>query len=159
VLSVGLEWANFSANTAGDFTYAGYYYNSSFSGIIRRRFNGIGPVISWNASTPIGDPGCHLSLNWGAMGSVLFGPRKIDVFENGTSIDRRSKNATVPRLSAYFGVGWHPEGSIYALSAGYAISSTWGVFDGNFDDDGDELPNNVDRVIHGPYIDLTIQIK
>jgi len=162
VVSVGIEWANFSATTIGDFAYAskydGGYYNTNFTRVLRRRFNGIGPVISWNASTPLGDPGSHLSLNWGAMASVLFGPRKFSGNDGAFVLTPRSKSATVPRASGYVGVGWHPDDSPFAISAGYAVSATWGVFDGNFDDDGDEIRNSVNRFSHGPYVDLTIQV-
>jgi hypothetical protein len=153
VFSAGVEWANFGADTVGNFSYSSKYFSTSFARDIHRRFNGIGPVISWDASTRIGDPGCHLSLSWGAMASVLFGNRKA----YGLDFDSRSHSATVPRVSAYLGVGWHPDDSPYTLSVGYALQSTWGVLDGNFDLDGDEESSSVNRLSHGPYAAVTVR--
>lgn len=156
VVSLGIEWANFAADTAGTFAYGDkYYYATPYPREIHRRFNGIGPVISWNASTPIGDPGSHLSLNWGVMGSVLFGTRTT---YGVNAFPPRKDGGSVPRASGYLGVGWTSPDCPYAFSVGYGIQSSWGVFDGNFDDDGDENSFRVNRLSHGPYVDLTLHL-
>jgi len=165
VVSGGVRWANFSAVTVGHFSY-GSKYNSefrsnftSFNREIHRSFNGIGPVISWAASTPIGDPGCHLSFDWGVDAAVLFGSRKA--WENLTGdFSARSRNGTVPQASGYLGLGWHPDDSRFSFHAGYAVQASWGVFDSNFDDDSDDPRiNHADRISHGPYLDVTMQLK
>lgn len=155
VVSVGVEWANFSADTAGNFTYGSKYYSTNYPREIHRRFNGIGPVISWNASTRIGDPGSHLSLNWGVMGSVLFGTRKT---YGVNAFPARKDGGTVPRASGYLGVGWSSPDCPYAFGIGYAVQSSWGVFDGNYDLDGDEDSFRVNRLSHGAYVDLTLRL-
>ena len=156
VFSLGVEWGNFAADTVGDFTYGSKYYYTNFRRTIHRRFNGIGPVISWSASTGIGDPAQHLSLNWGVTGSVLFGDRTV----YGVNIDDapRKSSGTVPRASGYIGIGWSSPDCPYAIGVGYAVQSSWGVFDGNFDDDGDESSFRINRLSHGPYIDLTLKL-
>jgi len=156
VLSLGVRWANFSATTSGSFNYGNKYYSSHFEGELHRTFNGIGPVISWAASTPIGGSGSHFSVDWGVSGAVLFGSRK---YWGVPGIDLRSHNASVPQAAGYLGVGWHPEDSPVTFRLGYAIQDSWGVLDANFDVDGDETIRSADRLEHGPYLDLTLQLQ
>jgi len=158
VVSGGVRWANFQAESAGNFTYESKYYYTNFNRELHRSFNGIGPVISWAASTPIGDPGCHLSFDWGVDAAVLFGSRKA--WSNLDDFTPRSRNGTVPQASGYLGVGWHPDDSRFSFHAGYAVQASWGVFDSNFDDDSDDPRiNHADRISHGPYLDVTMQLK
>jgi len=159
VISGGVRWANFSAETVGHFTYGNKYYYTSFNRELHRTFNGVGPVISWAASTPVGDPGDNLSVDWGVDAAVLFGSRKA--WEAGPSYDfsPRSKNASVPQVDGYLGLGWHPTDSRFSFHAGYAISASWGLYDSNFDFDEDETRNSVNRISHGPYLDVTMQLR
>lgn len=155
-VSIGIEWANFSATTVGDFSYSYKYdfsgpFTTNFRMTTKRRFHGIGPVISWNASTPICDPSSHLSFNWGAMASVLFGTRSVTSDDPDGDFTNRSEDATVPRLSGYLGVGWHPMGDASQISVGFAASAAWGVFEGSFEDSR----FNVNRFGYGPYVDFT----
>jgi iron complex outermembrane receptor protein len=39
----------------------------------KRSFHGLGPSVSWNASTPVPDNSSGISLDWGANGAILFG--------------------------------------------------------------------------------------
>lgn len=156
VLSLGVRWANFSATTSGSFNYGDKYYSSHFEGELHRTFNGIGPVISWAASTPLGGSGSHFSIDWGVSAAVLFGPRK---FWGVPNISLRQRNASVPQAAGYLGVGWHPDDTPVTFRLGYAIQNTWGVFDANVDVDGDEVVRNADRLEQGPYLDLTLQLQ
>jgi hypothetical protein len=158
VVSLGVRWANFKAETVGNFSYGNKYYTTHFSREIHRSFNGIGPVISWAASTPVGDADDHLSVDWGVSAAVLFGARKTWA-NNLFDFSPRSKNASVPQAGGYLGLGWHPDDSRFSFHAGYAIQASWGVYDGNFDNDGDEVTNSVNRLTHGPYLDVTMQLK
>ena len=152
VISGGVEWANFSATTVGSFSYASKYYNTSFTRVIKRKFNGVGPVVSWNAATPIFEPHCNLTLDWGASVAVLFGSRKA----YGTDVDftDRSHGATVPRTSAYLGIGWHPSGGVTEISVGYAFNAAFGVLDGGYG-----LAHSVDRVTQGPYVNFNVPFQ
>jgi iron complex outermembrane receptor protein len=52
-----------------------YHHNYSASEQAKRSFHGIGPSLSWNASTPVMDESDAggISVDWGTNGAVLFG--------------------------------------------------------------------------------------
>jgi hypothetical protein len=148
VISGGIRWANFSGKTLGNFSYGRKY----FSREIHRTFNGIGPVIKWDASTPIAT---EFSLDWGVSGAVLFGPRKVRVI--APIFSPRSHDGTVPQVGAYLGAGWHQDGCPVTVRWGYAVQANWTVFDGDFSTYSGH--NNVDRLWHGPYLDVTVPLN
>jgi iron complex outermembrane receptor protein len=89
ILSGGVRYAALTSNSGfGIFTdpdsafhktgvkYHNHYDQASFDA--KRSFHGIGPAISWNASTPfLGNPqNGELTFDWGANGAVLFGRQR-----------------------------------------------------------------------------------
>lgn len=162
VVSAGVRWANFAAETAGTFSYGakysdGFTSHTTYDNELHRTFNGIGPVISWAASTPLGDPGTHLSVDWGVSGAVLFGSRKVWLLDGDNDFTARRHGATVPQAGGYLGLGWHPEDSPASFHVGYLVQANWGVFDGNYENTS--VKYDVDRIWHGPYLDLSLQLQ
>jgi iron complex outermembrane recepter protein len=85
VLSGGLRMASFmSRSSASIYTLPnsdifpdGMHYQQNFSGSAQGKssFHGIGPAISWDASTPVdgAEQGGEITVDWGANAALLFG--------------------------------------------------------------------------------------
>ena len=155
-LFAGLRFAHFK----GDGSLSTHY--SSFGPFrsdvdIKRKFTGIGPRIGFDAMLPLAE---QFSLDVGAAGAVLFGKQKFESHGNysafGTEFsensESRSKNAVVPNLEASAAFSWLITDNA-KFSLGYRVDSYWDVYDnGTIFDGRDEG----DRIIHGPFIKLTI---
>jgi len=184
VLSVGLRFAQFKSRNHVGFKsqptncpsacpYNKFY--ASFDGM--RRFEGLGPALSWEASAMIagnrGDGG--ISLDWGLNGAVLFGRQKTTVqhqttelhfnyqnvfighpatsvvYQNTPLPSARSKKVTVPNLGGFAAVSWR-----YAdakISLGYRADMFFGAIDGGID-----AAKKENRGFYGPFASISIGI-
>jgi iron complex outermembrane receptor protein len=67
-----------------------YYEMDAASAVSKRSFHGVGPSLSWNASTSVvGGPGDNgISVDWGANGAVLFGRQVAQIHRQTTGAYR-----------------------------------------------------------------------
>lgn len=123
-----------------------------------RTFAGIGPRIGFDAIMPLDD---RFSFDFGASGALLFGKQKLKDSGQGYNQDddsffevddRRSKSVVVPNLEATAAISWRVTDNA-KVALGYRVDSYFDVYDvsGPFDD-----RDEGDRIIHGPFIKLTV---
>jgi hypothetical protein len=158
----GVRFAHFkgkgSLSTSFYSNFGGNPYDGAADVDIKRKFTGIGPRIGFDAMMPLSE---QFSLDVGAAGAVLFGKQKYEAsgtyyssFGGGDIHEKRSKNVVVPNLEASAAFSWLiTENAKFSL--GYRVDSYWNVYDNGpiFGDD-----DNGDRIIHGPFIKLTIGV-
>jgi iron complex outermembrane receptor protein len=160
VVSVGVRYAQFNASSTTGIqsqpTNVGYgsgayhIFDGSFSA--ERKFSGVGPSLSWDASANLIDnPSAgSISIDWAVTGAMLFGRQQLlahhkttDAYKhrtNYTSVFRtatqtgapsRRKNVTVPNLGGFMGVSWrYPNGTV---TLGYRADFFFGAMDGGID--------------------------
>lgn len=158
VISGGLRYAHFEANTSVNLTafYTGTYGSSThFTQLKEKRtFSGVGPIISWDASTPFLSSDGPLSLDWGADFAVLFGKHsaKVELFYTGApfSTATRHKGVAVPSFDAYAALSYHFCDCGASASVGYKIDSFFDVLDGG----GLEGDTKIDRTFQGPFLSV-----
>jgi len=176
VVGAGVRIAQFNSRSHVDIksqpTNCNAYcpYNKFYASFdASRRFTGIGPSLSWHASTNIaGNPSDGgISLDWGVNGAVLFGRQRmaaqeqtsenhfnyfhrVPVYHTSTSV-ARSKNVTVPNLSGFAAVSWRYAAAKVTL--GYRADYFFGVLDGGID-----TAKKEDRAFYGPYASISIGI-
>ncbi len=105
-----------------------YFHTYHATGRASRSFRGIGPSLSWNASTPVvGDPqDGELTFDWGVNAAILFGKQKArvkhqetgryqspfmnlegdvysTVYHNAPPTSIRSRSVTVPNVGGFVG--------------------------------------------------------
>ena len=176
VLSAGVRIAQFNSRGAVEIqsqpaNVNGYFYYHIFRADFdaKRRFTGIGPALSWDASANITGNGSsgNITLDWGVNAAVLFGRQRaknhhqtIDNFRHYfhyVSISQtsggsaRSKNVTVPNLGGFAGVSWR-----YAdakISLGYRADFFFGAIDGGID-----AVKKENRAFHGPFASISVGI-
>ncbi len=135
-----------------------------------RKFHGIGPSLSWKASSMVmgdrSDGG--ISVDWGVNGAVLFGRQKVtdqhqtsEHYFNGqahidsapvyqyASSPSRSKRITVPNLGGYVGASVRYNNA--KISAGYRADFFFNAIDGGID-----VAKKENRGFYGPYLNLSI---
>jgi hypothetical protein len=156
IFSIGVRYAQFNARTDIGY-YTGTISSTSFSEKARltRSFNGIGPVIAWDASAPLGgDFSSELSVDWGLDASMLFGKQKMTLaasYSTGPNYTAtRRKTTTVPSVGGYLALSWHG-GEGTKVSLGYRADDYFKVLDGGFD-----TANKIDRAFYGPFIKVGI---
>jgi hypothetical protein len=161
ILSAGVRWANFESTTIGQFYYRYSKYNGIFNGSsstsfnreLHRTFNGVGPTISWKGSMPF--EGSPFSLEGAASGAILFGRHSIHGFNSPDF----SRGASVPQAGGYLGLGWMCPDWHLKFTAGYNIMASWNVLPQGYYD-GDDFPHRgVNRITHGPFININYQIE
>jgi len=148
-----------------------YRYYASFAA--DRKFRGLGPSLSWDASANIAGNGQDgsISLDWGVNGAVLFGRQQarvhrqvmekhtfitfsryiqhIDpVYTHSASPDR-SKSVAVPNLGAFAGVSWRTPNA--KVNFGYRADMFFGTIDGGID-----AAKKENRSFNGPYASISI---
>ena len=156
-----------------------YYHRFYNSFAANRRFSGIGPSLSWNASAELaGNPSAgSITFDWGVNGAVLFGRQRAKIHHQTSNIavpysanissvrvvhpripvynypatpdHTRSRNVTVPNLGGFAAVSWR-----YAdakVSMGYRADMFFGAIDGGIDTRKSE-----DRAFYGPYASISI---
>jgi hypothetical protein len=176
-VNLGVRFAQFrSTNHAGfqsqptnHASYGSYNrFYASFDG--KRRFEGLGPSLSWNASATIagnsGDGG--ISLDWGVNGAVLFGRQKMSERHQTTKQHfayhsyppptrytpvsaSRNKKVTVTNLGGFAGISWRYAAA--KVTMGYRVDEFFNVLDG-----GIATAKQEDRAFYGPFASISIGI-
>ena len=157
VFSAGLRYAHFTARTNTGFYTSTKYFAGGGSTLAKRSFVGVGPMISWEASTPLSEMGDGgISFDWGLNAAVLFGRQKAsgvllydDGYALGTSRDR---NVTVPELGGSVGFSYRPSDSGLRIAFGYRVDAAFGALDAGVFENW-----QVDRIQHGPFLKIGIQ--
>ncbi len=152
-----------------------YFHQFSTKAHNKASFTGIGPTISWDASTPVdGEPqDGQISFDWGINGAVLFGRQKSQgshetkgklstgllnfppFFHYNTSHythsypHDRSRTAVVPNLGASVGLSFRYANA--KVSFGYRVDEFFGAMDGGIDQH--KSYNFGDS---GPFLNLSI---
>lgn len=146
-----------------------YYTINRFSASFdaARRFNGIGPALSWDASaTLLGNPsGGNVTFDWGINGALLFGRQKtttshstsensyhaynrVPVYQ-AANASVRSKALTVPNIGGFAGVSWrYPNAKV---SFGYRADFFFGAMDVGLD-----RHRTTDVGFHGPFVSVSV---
>jgi outer membrane receptor protein involved in Fe transport len=148
-------------------------YNSSLAS--KRKFEGFGPSLSWEASKRLAgnDKDGSLALDWRINGGLLFGKQTMASREErdatyyhfepnivyppqlkdslyDETIDRsRSQRVTVPNLGASLGLTYRIAG--VKVAAGYRWERFFGAIDGGID-----KAQSFDRTIRGAYVKFGI---
>lgn len=177
MLSVGVRYAKFDSHSSMNIKSvtqlvpSSYYiFNGSFAA--QRKFIGVGPSLSWDASANLtGNPEAgSLTFDWGVNGAVLFGRQKVDgqyqktqLFQPSnayfqlpkTTVYRtvqplsRSKSATVPNLGGFAALSLrYPNAKV---SLGYRVDYFFGALDGGIDQH-----KAYDRGFYGPFASIGI---
>ncbi len=165
VFSVGLRYAQFNSRSIVGIqsqptniapAYGSYH---KFNAVLaaKRKFTGIGPSLSWDASAGLigNSSGGNISLDWGVNGALLFGRQRaqvrhqtgdvlhvpytpthggdfvpIPVYQHSAS-PNRSKQVTVPNFGGFAGVSWrYPNAKV---TLGYRADFFFGTMDGGID--------------------------
>jgi len=154
----GVRFAHFKAN--GHFStqfYSSFGPTSNSAEYkVKREFNGIGPRVGFDAVVPLSD---MFALDLGAAGALLYGKQKYkakgSAYYSGFGTDnfdeQRSKMTWVPNLEASAAFSWLiTENAKFSL--GYRVDAYFDVYD----DGGLEGRDEGDRIIHGPFVKLTV---
>jgi hypothetical protein len=175
---------NFAFNYKYISTLAGYPADISFpqqswnlySGkmSVARSFHGLGPSLSWDASTTVlgNEETSSLTFDWGLNGALLFGRQKAEAHHttmahhvpNAFSITQgapptiyptavhntsRSRSVVVPNLGGFAGLSLRfPNAKI---SLGYRIDAFFGAMDGGID-----ARQTHNRDFYGPFATISI---
>jgi hypothetical protein len=158
-LTAGVRIAHFQADTDIAETlgiyYSGIPYTTSLPGKIKRSFTGAGPRIAWNGSVPL-PQNAAFTFDWGVAGALLFGRQKSEFsITYPTYVTRytRKKSVVVPNVEAFAALSWQLPDTSARFSAGYRVDAYFNVIDG-----GQEDPDSIDRIIHGPFARFTIEL-
>ncbi|HEY5238955.1 MAG TPA: hypothetical protein VIJ62_11285 [Rhizomicrobium sp.] len=132
------------------------YHSNAASLSATRSFHGIGPSISWSASSPfVGNAkDGELTFDWGLNAAVLFGRQKVKTHHQTTerystqhptaNVSRpvtfqgpatpdhtRVRTVVVPNVGGFAGLSFHVEN--FKVSAGYRADFFFGAMDGGID--------------------------
>jgi len=177
VVSIGVRFAQFNsqsnANVHSQPANTNFNYNRFYGSFAaKRKFSGIGPSFSWEASTNLaGNPSAgSLAFDWGVNGALLFGRQRVKVHHQTTqtyqSFDAvygpprtvvyqtskslsRSKNVTVPNFGAFAGISWRYVDAKVTL--GYRADMFFNAMDGGID-----ARKSENRAFYGPYASISI---
>lgn len=174
VLSAGVRFAQFTARTdvtiqsqPTNINAYGYYrvFRAKFDST--RHFNGIGPSVSWTASTNLfGNPSSSaIALDWGVNGAVLFGRQRVNEEHQTTDNYKhqfqylnistahggapRSRSVVVPNLGGFAAVSWRVSNA--KVTFGYRADFFFGAMDGGLD-----ARKTYDRGFFGPYAAVSV---
>ncbi|HUJ02726.1 MAG TPA: hypothetical protein VLW75_03745 [Rhizomicrobium sp.] len=180
VLSAGVRYAQFNSRTSlnlhsvtPNVPSSYYLFNAGFQA--KRKFTGIGPAISWDASANLAgnETDGAISLDWGVNGALLFGRQRTKVQHHKTATYQeysakyyfypayrytvyhtaaspsRSKNVTVPNLGGYAALSLRYSNA--KVSLGYRADYFFGAIDGGIDASKKE-----DRSFNGPFASISI---
>ena len=153
-----------------------YFHQFSLKGRNKTSFTGVGPAVSWDASTPINGAiqTGQISFDWGANGAVLFGRQKSRGFHqtmgklttgliNAPQIGlyyhtthsthggphNRSRMVAVPNLGGSVGMSFHYANA--KVSFGYRVDEFFGAMDGGID-----THKSYNFGDSGPFVNLSI---
>jgi hypothetical protein len=164
VLSAGLRFGYFSADTNTQFYFPGFF----FPGYILEEkredvFVGAGPHVGIETSTPLAG---GLTFDLAASASVLFGPRVTSVSAisippfNTAGFSDHGFDA-VPMLEGRIGFSYVPQSQSFRFSAGVEASAWFDVFNQLTTVDILGAPpgdDNADRFILRPYARLAVPL-
>jgi hypothetical protein len=151
------------------------YHTRAASFSAKRTFHGVGPTISWNASSPFeGDLSTgEISVEWGMNAAALFGRQKTHTHHQATGnyntnplfgfstphhfvtyqaapVDHtRSRMVAVPNLGGFIGLSMKYNNA--KISFGYRADEFFGAMDGGIDTSKSE-----NRGFFGPYANISI---
>lgn len=191
VFSLGVRFAQFTSRTNVAFKsdpdahvkyfqyqslhipVGGVYHSYQATAQARRSFLGVGPSLSWNASTPLmGTPkDSEITLDWGANAALLFGRQKARVHHQTiahyhygrysaynppstpyhmTPPDKeRSRSVAVPNFGGFAGLSFsYGTGKV---SLGYRADFFLGAMDGGLD-----THKSKNRGYYGPFATISI---
>jgi hypothetical protein len=150
------------------------YHSNSASFSANRSFHGIGPALSWEASTPfLGTPQAgELNVDWGINASVLFGRQKTKTHHQttgryhywypsaqhtrpityqapSTPDHSRTKSVVVPNIGSFAAISLqYPNAKV---SLGYRADFFFGAMDTGID-----ARRTSDVGFHGPFATVSI---
>jgi len=150
-----------------------YFHTYDATGQASRRFHGIGPSLSWNASAPIvGSPqNGEITFDWGANAALLFGRQKVRTQHQQSAhyvlphwvfygsyhtaypaiphIRTAARNVTVPNVGGFAGATYRVED--FKFSAGYRADFFFGAIDGGID-----APKRTTTGFYGPFASVSV---
>lgn len=180
-VSLGVRYAQFNSesdvNTLYQPTNAEHAYHKFHGSLdMERKFTGVGPSLSWDASAGlIGDAtDGGISLDWGVNGAILFGHQRVrghhqttnlavvysyrydytlhkkPVYQDSVALNR-DKQVIVPNFGGFAGVSWrYPNAKV---SFGYRADMFFRAIDGGID-----ARKTYDRGFYGPFAAISIGI-
>ena len=187
VLSLGLRYGRLNSRTRvdmvgipdwdlPDFMVAKYEAEHSRLDVdvtATRKFEGVGPVLSWEATKALlgDDQTGRLGLDWSIGGGVLFGKQEAtvhgretvehlsdplkyvpylpDAVEPNPVSFHRSKDVTVPLIDLSLGLSY--DVGRFKLGAGYRWERYFDAIDGGYN-----KRKSADRTFDGPYLKLSV---
>jgi hypothetical protein len=185
IVSFGVRYTQFDSRSNATLTsqptnvndyFSFHKHYASFNA--ERKFTGIGPSISWDASADlIGNPSDGgISFDWGLNGAVLFGRQRVEGHHQTTNLlhvhvtptngyyqsqdsqvyqhsasPNRGKQVTVPNLGGFAGVSWrYPNAKV---SVGYRADFFFGAMDGGID-----TAHRENVGFYGPFATVSVGI-
>jgi hypothetical protein len=152
------------------------YHSRAASLTATRSFHGIGPSLSWNASSPFmgNSKDGEFSFDWGLNAAILFGRQRAKThhqttgrFGKGTGYNHgsrpitqqgpvtpdhtRARTVTVPNVGGFAGLSFQIQN--FKVSAGYRADLFFGAMDGGIDAAKKE---NVG--FYGPFATISVGI-
>jgi iron complex outermembrane receptor protein len=180
IVNIGVRYAQFNSRSSltlhsvtANVPSSYYAFDGAFEA--KRKFTGIGPSLSWDASANLAGNTADgaLTLDWGVNGALLFGRQRTRIHHQKTSVYQsesakyypslrstvyhtatspaRSKNVTVPNLGGYAALSLRYVNA--KVTFGYRIDSFFGAIDGGID-----AAKKEDRSFNGPYASISIGI-
>ena len=179
VVSIGVRYAQFdsrsnmsvkSITAAVPVSY--YIFHGSFAA--KRKFKGVGPSLSWDASANlVGNAQAgSLALDWGANGALLFGRQRMNGHHEKTALYQpgyayfgpprrviyqtsvspsRSKSVTVPNLGGFAAISLRYSNA--KISLGYRADMFFGAMDGGID-----VTHHENRGFYGPFAMISVGV-
>jgi len=157
-----------------EYTHGAIHQSHTASAQNSRSFRGIGPSLSWNASTPFAGSTdtAEFTFDWGINAALLFGRQKASVHHQSTvfyyskhllrdaiystvhkpGVDHlRSRSIVVPNVGGFAGLSLKfPNAKV---SLGYRADLFFGAMDGGID-----TRKTYDRSFYGPFAKISIGI-
>jgi iron complex outermembrane receptor protein len=188
-VSLGVRYAQFESRSSASIrsqpsnivVQIGSYHKFYASFAAQRKFTGVGPSLSWDASADLmGNPQAStLALDWGANAAILFGRQRTQIHHQTTNekvvyrssahrttfgslfahfpvaqthaSPSRNRQVTVPNLGGFAGISWNYSNAKVML--GYRADFFFGAMDGGIDTAKKE---NVG--FYGPFASVSIGI-
>lgn len=140
----GLRFAHFD----GEVVASAIYYDTNIAEL-EHRFTGAGPRFGLQADVPLADA---LKLEVSAVGAVLIGKQNSDLTVYNGYNESNSDTRVAPNIEASIALNYAVAPNV-SVGAGYRVQQFWNIL-GKFVDDGFKAES---RLIHGPFLDLTIR--
>jgi len=180
VINAGIRYAQLETHTNVGIQYQPtnvnplYYPFHRFYGSFdaNRRFIGLGPSLSWDASASLfgNSSDGEISFDWGVNGALLIGRQQTQGHHRTTNVrltyasalnkhtvyqssasPNRSKEVVVPNLGGFASVSWrYPNAKV---SFGYRADMFFGAIDGGID-----AAKKEKRGFYGPFVSMSIGV-